>query len=231
MTPSGFLLINKPPRITSHDVVDTLRKITGIKKIGHAGTLDPFATGLLILAISRQATKEISSFVGLPKTYEATFTLGATTETLDPESKITYAESPPSLSETNIKTAMGAMTGPQDQIPPMYAAIKVNGKKLYELARQGKTIERKPRQITITDFKLRNINQGDQTTTIDVSISCSSGTYIRCIARDLAKHLNTLGYCSSLNRSTIGTYTIQNAANLRDVTKDNWQSLLIQKSH
>ena len=147
---SGFLLIDKPAGMTSHDVVDQLRNLSGIRKIGHAGTLDPFATGLLILAISRKATRQISQFVKRDKEYVATFVLGATSDTLDKDGKIVRADEVKTFTPEQIKAAMLELTGAIKQIPPMYSALKVKGKKLYELARQGKEIEREPRPVTLS---------------------------------------------------------------------------------
>ncbi|MBU1126010.1 MAG: tRNA pseudouridine(55) synthase TruB [Patescibacteria group bacterium] len=233
---SGFLLINKPAGITSHDVVDQLRKITGIKKIGHAGTLDPFATGLLLVAVGREATKEISKFVGLDKTYEAEFVIGATTETLDTETPIitppfqggagegsaNVTNSEPPLRQ-EIESAMQSLTGSIEQIPPMYSAIKQQGKKLYELARQGKTVDREPRSITIHSFKLigEPVNE-DGLLILPVSISCSSGTYIRALARDLGQALGSTGYVRALERTQIGPYLLANSQQLADLSQDNW---------
>lgn len=224
---SGFLLIDKPAGITSHDVIDELRKITGIRKIGHAGTLDPFATGLLIVAVGRQATREISALVGHDKTYEAEFVLGATSETLDPESEITADPEARPYTAEEITTTAESLTGALDQIPPMYSAIKKNGKKLYELARKGETIEREPRKVTIHTFELSSEpTQEDGLTIAPVHIRCSSGTYIRALARDLAHALKTTGHVRSLRRTAIADFSIADAQSLNALTSDNWQSFL-----
>ncbi len=225
---SGFLLINKPAGMTSHDVVDALRRVTGIKKIGHAGTLDPFATGLLIVAVGREATREINNFVGLDKTYEAEFVIGATTETLDPESEV---RRDPKIEDgtlvINPDCKINDFTGPMQQIPPMYSAIKQKGKKLYELARKGETVERPPRDITVHSFDLlKDPWLEDGLMILSVQTRVSSGTYIRAMARDLAAQLKTIGYVRQLNRSSIGPFKLQDAANLDDVTSENWPSLL-----
>lgn len=224
---SGFLLVDKPSGMTSHDVIDALRRVTGIRKIGHAGTLDPFATGLLLVAIGREATREIQQFVGLNKSYEATFVLGATTETLDPESDVVRAWSPAEYSADQIRTAMQSLTGDISQIPPMYAAIKKDGKKLYELARKGETVEREPRHVRINRFELveEPVVQ-DGLTTCDVLITCSSGTYVRALARDLAQELGTTGFVQTLRRTTIGALHIDHASPLQEVTKNNWTDSL-----
>jgi len=221
---SGFVLIDKPAGITSHDVIDRLRKITGIKKIGHAGTLDPFATGLLLVAIGREATREIKQFVGLDKTYEAEFVLGATTETLDPEGDIIRdvgARRRLAPTDDEVREAMRHLVGNIKQIPPMHSAIKVRGKKLYELARKGEEIERQPRHVTIHAFNLiGEPRQEDDFTIIDVHIDCSSGTYIRALARDLATEIHTLGYVRTLRRTRIGDFDIKNALKLNELTQE-----------
>ena len=226
---TGFLLINKPPGMTSHDVVDVLRRVTGIRKIGHAGTLDPFATGLLLVAVGRGATKRISQFVGLDKTYEAEFVIGATTETLDPESEVQIDER---LKDDhslviNPTCVVNEFHGPMKQVPPMYSAIKIKGKKLYNLAREGKTVEREPRDITVHSFKmLKEPWTEDGLMILSVQTEVSSGTYIRVMAQDLAAQLKTLGYVRTLNRSTIGPFLLKDATDLKDVTPENWPSLL-----
>lgn len=227
---TGFILIDKPAKITSHDVVDKLRYITKIRKIGHAGTLDPFATGLLILAVSRGATKHIQELVGLDKVYEADFILGATSDSLDPETDIETSEKPLTLTEEDIRTAMKSLTGDIEQIPPMHSAIKIGGKRLYKLARQGKEIERKPRHVSIYAFELLHSEQvNTRLIQIRVRIHCSSGTYIRALSRDLASQLGTIGYTRTLRRTKIGKHDIASAIKLSDVTEENWLTLL--KSH
>lgn len=238
MPTSGFLLVDKPAGITSHDVIDKLRRITGERRIGHAGTLDPFATGLLIVAVGREATKEISKYVGMDKTYEAEFILGATTETLDPEGEVVMADEKVRpdqivrLDSTTLVAAMQSLTGPILQIPPMYSAIKKNGKKMYELARQGKTVELEPRPVTIYEFALVEQVQNPlqlplgKVESLRVKIRCSSGTYVRALARDLAKLLETVGYVRQLRRTTIGPSTIEQATALGDISTNNWQTLV-----
>lgn len=228
---SGFLLVDKPVGFTSHDVVAKLRGITRIKKIGHAGTLDPFATGLLIVAIGREATRDIAKYVGMDKTYEATFVIGATTETLDPESEVVVDptfKTPPSLPARGeeLECALVSLTGPIEQIPPMYSAIKMGGQKLYDLARKGIEIERKPRAVTIHSFEMIGEPRIDGTIAIDVRIRCSSGTYVRALARDLGIALGTIGYVTALRRTTIGPFCIEDAAAMADITPDSWPMLV-----
>lgn len=225
---SGFLLVDKPAGMTSHDVVDQLRNLSGIRKIGHAGTLDPFATGLLILAISRKATRQISQFVKRDKEYIATFILGATSDTLDKDGVMTLADQVKTFTPEQIKAAMVELTGAIKQVPPMYSALKVKGKKLYELAREGKEIKREPRPVTIFEFSLQSDPMvTDGLTRFQTRIRCSSGTYIRVLAQDLAEKLGTLGHVEVLRRTEIDPYRVEEATALEDLTAENWHDKLV----
>lgn len=224
-----FLLIDKPAGITSHDVVDRVRKITGERTVGHAGTLDPFATGLLIVAVGRESTKDIAKYVGLGKEYEAEIVLGATTETLDPESEVimmnTKSGQPIVIEQTELEEAIKSLTGDLMQIPPMHSAIKVKGKKLYELAREGKEIPREPRAVRVDAFELLsplNALRYELPATLNVKITCSSGTYIRALARDLGEKLGTGGYLTALRRTKIGNFSVNNAIALDKLNQENW---------
>jgi tRNA pseudouridine55 synthase len=223
-----FLLIDKPAGITSHDVIDKLRRITGERTIGHAGTLDPFATGLLIVAVGRDATKHLQGYVGMDKEYEAEIKLGETTTTLDPESEVIDVSKQEGhrivVTKDELKAAMKKLTGEIKQVPPMHSAIKKGGKKMYELARQGIEVELEARPVTIHEFKLTSKAEADYRlpVTIETRIVCSSGTYIRALARDLGQSLGSGGYLSALRRTKIGIYDVKNAANLKTLTPDNW---------
>lgn len=223
---SGFIIINKPSGPTSHDIIDKLRKITGIKKIGHAGTLDPFATGVLLVAIGREATKKISQFVKLDKEYEAVLRLGATTDTYDrtgkmfPLSGIKCQMSNCGLSR--IKKVLKQFIGKQEQVAPMFSAKKVGGKKLYELARAGKTIKRKPYKIEIYNIKLIKYKWPN----LKIRINCSSGTYIRSLAYDIGRKLNCGAYLNELCRITIGNFKVEDSIDLKKLTQENWKEYL-----
>lgn len=207
-----------------------LRRVTGQRRIGHAGTLDPFATGLLIVAVGREATKDLQKYVGLDKTYEADFVLGATTETLDPEREVLVDESFAAPEPNKIAAAIGGLVGPILQVPPMYSAIKRGGQKMYDLARRGKTVELEPRPVTIYEFSMmdRSVEptSSSSPTVIHVRIRCSSGTYVRALARDLAAELRTTGYVRALRRTQIGSLNIESATRLGDIRPENWQKLL-----
>ncbi|KKR48201.1 MAG: tRNA pseudouridine synthase B [Candidatus Magasanikbacteria bacterium GW2011_GWC2_40_17] len=220
----GFILIDKPAGITSHDVIDRLRRLTGIKRIGHAGTLDPLATGLLIVAVSREATRDLNQLVKMDKTYEAVFYLGQETDTYDAEGKITKTYEGPVISEGELAQALTFFVGQQQQIPSMYSAKKVGGKKLYQLARQDKIIERQPNTITISNLEILNYHWPE----LSLRITCSSGTYIRSLAFDLGRALGCGAHMSALRRTTIGDYNITKAVKLESLTADNWTHYLFQ---
>jgi len=229
--PSGFLLIDKPPGITSHDVVDRVRRVTGIRKVGHGGTLDPFATGLLIVAVGREATRELGNIIGKDKVYEATMVLGAVSDTQDRDGKI--KETGGALpTEDDLRATMAKFTGALQQIPPMYSAKKVGGKKLYELARAGMEIERKPADITVYDLELleaRLPKPGfpSQASCASFRVRCSSGTYVRTLAHDIGQVLGCGAYLDALRRTRIGDWSVEQAVKLDELTDENWQGRLI----
>ena len=223
-TISGFLLINKNSGPTSHDMVDKLRKITGIRKIGHAGTLDPFATGILLMAIGRQATKRIDQFVKKDKTYIATLELGSSTDTHDREGIKTKKDGFEIPEIATIKKVIEDFIGKQEQIPPMFSAKKVGGKKLYDLARKGIEIERKSSIINIYSINVIDFSWPS----LKIKVSCSTGTYIRSLANDIGEKLKCDAYLEELKRTAIENFKIKNAHNVADINKDNWESLLFQ---
>ncbi|MBI2474870.1 tRNA pseudouridine(55) synthase TruB [Candidatus Uhrbacteria bacterium] len=221
---NGFLLINKPEGPTSHDIVDSVRRNIQpptsnlrLPKVGHAGTLDPFASGLLIVGVGREATREMQKLVGLDKTYEAVFVLGASSDTDDKTGKITLVHPQEPLTQERVQEALKQFIGEIEQTPPVYSAIKIGGKKMYEAAREGKPIEAKAREVTIYSMSevqfIPSTSSGNkldkvERATISLTIHCSSGTYIRAIARDLGQVLGTGGYVESLRRTKIGPFDI-----------------------
>lgn len=223
-TTSGFLLIDKPSGITSHDVIDYLRKITGLKKIGHAGTLDPFATGLLIVAVGREATKKLTRLIKLDKEYLASLHLGLSTDTYDRTGKIMdkYAAGRrPRRKE--IKDVLMSFIGEQEQIPPMYSAKKVGGRKLYQLARRGLIIKRPPVKIKIYDIKLIEYTWPKAS----IKVHSSPGTYVRVLAHDIGRALGTGACLEELRRLAIGKIKIKQALKLGEIKPGNWQTKLI----
>lgn len=213
---NGILLINKPKEYTSHDIVAIVKKMTK-EKVGHTGTLDPNATGVLPLLIGK-ATGLSKYLINHDKIYIATLKLGIKTDTADGEGKIIEKRDVQNLSKETIEKALKNIVGKQEQIPPMYSAIKVNGKKLYEYARGGKTVKIKPRQIEIYSTKLLNIDTKEAE--IVFEISCSKGTYIRTICENLAEKLNTVGYMKELQRVQVGEFNINNSTNIEDIRKN-----------
>lgn len=214
----GFLLINKPIGPTSFNIIAQLRRITNIKKIGHAGTLDPFASGLLIVAVGREATREIHHYVKLDKEYLATLQLGATTTTFDNEAEVLSTILPVDfyLSEAEFKKTLEEFRGPQLQTPPMFSAKKVNGQKLYDLARRGITIERQPNEINIFDIELIEYAWP----AAKIRVYCSSGTYIRTLAYDIGQRLGCGAYLEGLVRTKIGEFRLEDAKSLEEIRND-----------
>lgn len=209
---SGALLIRKPVGATSFDIVRDIRRIFG-GKIGHSGTLDPFATGLLIILIGH-ATRLQDELHMLPKRYRAAITLGATSDTDDSAGKIQEV-SDAIPTEQEILTALAHIQHQTSQIPPAYAAIKINGKKMYEYARAGESVERKARPITMHEIILEEYTYS----TLQISVTCSTGTYIRSLARDIGEILGTGAYCSQLTRTAIGSFTNKNANSPEELPK------------
>lgn len=217
-TKSGFLLIDKAEGPTSFKLVYILRKLTGIKKIGHAGTLDPFASGLMILAIGRAATREISKYVKLDKSYTAKLLLGSRSSTHDPEGDIKKTEMKTCPSEKQVQKILAKYIGKLEQIPPMFSAKKVGGKKLYDLARKGESIEREPASVEVYDIKIIKYDYPE----LVLDISCSSGTYIRALARDIGNDLEVGAYLTALRRTRIGDFSVETAGDIEDLDSENW---------
>ncbi len=215
-----LLLIDKPKGWTSFDVVNklrfALRSYTGNKKIkvGHAGTLDPLATGLLLVCTGK-ATKQINQLQGLPKSYVTTIKLGAETPSYDAETEETETYDIDGLIQPAVVAAMQSFVGEIEQVPPMYSAVKQDGKKLYELARKGKKVEVKPRKVTITKFEIIETRWPEIVTEID----CSKGTYIRSLAHDLGKALSAGAYLTDLQRTRIGNYKLADAWELEKLVE------------
>jgi len=219
----GFLLIDKPVWVSSHRVTHTIRKLTGIQRVGHAGTLDPFATGLLIVGIGRSATKHLSAFLQFPKTYEVTFVLGATTPTDDSTKEPILCPPPSPLMQNDVEAALKKFEGTIEQVPPQYSAVKFEGQTMYKAALKGKGLVVKPRSVTIHSIiQTSPLTQADNgTSLISLSIHCSSGTYIRAIARDLGQTLGTGGYVQTLRRTTIGPFGASNATLFENITLED----------
>jgi len=203
------LLINKPLRWTSFDAVRKIRNLIRIKKVGHAGTLDPLATGLLIICTGK-FTKKINEYMAREKEYTGTFTLGATTPTYDLESEPENLQPVDHIEEHKIREHILQFTGEISQVPPAYSAIKVDGKRMYELARQGKEVKLEPRKVTISSFEIPLIEMP----VVHFRVVCSTGTYIRSLANDFGHALGCGAYLSSLCRTRIGEYRLEDALSI-----------------
>ncbi|MFH8250931.1 tRNA pseudouridine(55) synthase TruB [Microbacterium sp. B2969] len=210
---AGIVLVDKPGGMTSHDVVARARRAFGTRKIGHAGTLDPMATGLLVLGVEG-ATRLLTFIVGLDKTYEATIRLGAATDTDDADGVIIEERDASSLASADILAAIEPLTGTIAQVPTRVSAIKVDGKRAYDLARQGIEVELKAREVTVARFDVLAERRDGQAVDLDVVVDCSSGTYIRALARDLGAALGVGGHLTALRRTRIGPFDVAGAASL-----------------
>ena len=221
---NGILIINKPKNFTSHDVVAKVKKICK-QKVGHTGTLDPNATGVLPLLIGK-ATLISKYLINHDKEYVATLKLGIKTDTADGEGNIVIQKEVNSnIDVEKIKSVFSNMIGKQKQIPPMYSAIKVNGKKLYEYARKGETVKIEPREIELYNLELIDYNTNIHE--IIFKISCSKGTYIRTVCEDIAEHLETVGYMKELKRTKVGIFNIESAINIEELDENNFEKYLI----
>lgn len=211
--------IYKPTGWTSFDVVKKIRGITGEKKVGHGGTLDPFAEGVLIIGTGKH-TKTLSVVSNSDKSYLANLTLGKTTDTLDTEGTITEEKSIPNLDQNLIIDVLNSFMGEQKQIPPMYSAKKIKGKRLYAMAREGKTVERDPITIHIHSIQLNHYSGNE----IQFSVTCSKGTYIRVLGKDIAEKLGTVGFLTQLVRTDVGKVNIKDTLTI-DAFEEKWKSI------
>lgn len=224
---SGILIIDKPKGITSHDVVARVRKVTGIRKVGHTGTLDPLATGVLVVCVG-QATRLIEYLVTGLKQYRATIRFGATTDTLDSEGQILSQHDISDLTPARLEQLLPAFLGEIDQIPPIYSAIKRDGQPLYKAARAGKSVTLEPRRVTIHTLEWVDWTAPDLT----LDVSCSAGTYIRALARDLGEAAGTGAYLAELTRTADHPWLLDDAVSLNTLVRETetnsagWQNYL-----
>jgi tRNA pseudouridine55 synthase len=213
---SGIALIDKQQGFTSHDVVAKLRKLLGTKKIGHGGTLDPMATGLLLLGVG-SGTKLMQFLSGLDKTYEATIRLGASTSTDDAEGELGQAQDASKISNDELAREIFKLTGNIEQVPSSVSAIKVDGKRAYDLVRAGEEVVLKSRSVTVSRFEvIGEPSAVGQYLDINVEVDCSSGTYIRALARDLGESLGVGGHLTALRRTRIGAFEVSNASGISE---------------
>lgn len=223
----GIIIIHKSKNCTSHDIVQKVKRICQ-QKVGHTGTLDPMATGVLPLLIGK-GTLCSKYLINHNKTYDVTLTLGTRTDTADGEGNIIEEKSIPekTFETENIEKVLTSFLGKQQQIPPMYSAIKINGKKLYEYARKGQIVEVQPRPIEIYEIKLLQIQETKKQ--IVFRVSCSKGTYMRSLCEDIAKKLNTVGYMSALNRIQVGDFNITDAISIEELEENRKKEEWIQQ--
>lgn len=220
---AGILLVDKPRGMTSHDVVAVLRRSLGMRRIGHAGTLDPDATGLLIMLVGK-ATTLFSQFSQFDKTYDVTLTLGITTSTADAAGTVLAQHDVPAIGQAEMEKVLDRFRGPISQVPPMVSAKKINGKKLYVLARQGVEVERQAQQLMIYELQLGAMNLPQ----VNFVVRCSKGTYVRTLCEDIGKAIGCGGHMSRLRRLAIGPYSINDAITL-DQARQMPQEALVER--
>ncbi|HLF17320.1 MAG TPA: tRNA pseudouridine(55) synthase TruB [Candidatus Omnitrophota bacterium] len=222
----GIIVINKPKGLTSHDVVAFIRRKFRIKRVGHAGTLDPLATGVLVILLGK-STKLFEKFVGLDKAYRATLILGMSTTSADIEGKVTQTAPYDHIAKEDIEKVFGRFHGRIEQIPPMVSAIKRKGKKLYELARKGIEVEREPRFVTIHRLQVQSFQKPHVT----FYLECSKGTYVRQLAEDVGKVLGCGACISQIERMKVGSFTIEEAVTLEELNESHIQHWQGQESY
>ena len=221
----GVLVIDKPAGWTSHDVVAKTRGLTAIRQIGHSGTLDPMATGVLVLCLGK-ATRLLEYLTGLPKTYEAGITLGTATDTYDATGTVIDQHPLPELTAEALEQTMDAFRGEIMQTPPAYSAIKRNGEAQYKRARRGEEVVLDPRPVTVYELTLLEFDHG----LIRIRITCSAGTYVRSIAHDLGQVLGCGAHLSSLRRLAVGPFGVDQAVMLQQLAEEDWQQWLLPPS-
>jgi tRNA pseudouridine55 synthase len=215
---AGLVIVDKPAGLTSHDVVARCRRIFSTRKVGHAGTLDPMATGVLVIGVDR-ATKILGLLTGASKSYAATIRLGQTTSTEDAEGQLLQEVSAEHLADEAIATAIAGLRGDIMQVPSTVSAVKVCGQRAYRLAREGHTVELAARPVRIDRFELLAIRRHDQLIDLDVTVDCSSGTYIRALARDLGDALAVGGHLTALRRTGVGRFGLDQARSLDELAE------------
>jgi len=218
VTEAGLVVVDKPAGVTSHDVVGRCRRIFGTRKVGHAGTLDPMATGVLVVGIER-ATKILGMLTTTDKSYAATIRLGQTTSTEDAEGEVLQTVSASGVTEAQIGDAVAALRGEIAQVPSAVSAIKVGGQRAYKLAREGQAVELAPRNVRIDRFDVLASRRHDDLVDVDVEVDCSSGTYIRALARDVGAALGVGGHLTALRRTRVGRFGLDQARTLDDLAE------------
>ncbi len=215
---SGLVLVDKPAGLTSHDVVGRVRRLAGTRKVGHAGTLDPMATGLLVIGFNK-ATRLLTAITGADKTYLATIRLGVSTVTDDAEGEVVQTRLANAVTPDRLAAAVAELTGDILQVPSAVSAIKVDGKRSYQRVRAGEEVTLEARPVTVRRFEVTDYRRAADGTTVDVDVEvdCSTGTYIRALARDLGEALETGGHLTALRRTAVGPFSVVDAATLEDL--------------
>ncbi|WP_049573866.1 tRNA pseudouridine(55) synthase TruB [Nonomuraea sp. SBT364] len=219
MAESGLIIVDKPAEWTSHDVVAKLRRLAGTRRVGHAGTLDPMATGVLVVGVEK-ATRLLGHLALTEKVYETTIRLGVTTNTDDAEGLVTATVSASGVSPERVHEGVAALTGEIMQIPPQVSAIKVDGQRAYKLARAGEDVQLKARPVTVYGFDVTDVRKKDDLVDVDATIRCSSGTYIRALARDLGAGLGVGGHLTALRRTRVGPYDLSRARTIEQLAEE-----------
>lgn len=217
-TSDGIVVVDKPAGLTSHTVVARIRRLAGTRKVGHAGTLDPMATGVLVVGLNR-ATRLLGHLQLADKSYDATIRLGATTTTDDAEGEITSTASVDGVTAEAIAAAVEGFRGEISQIPSKVSAIKVDGKRAYERVRAGEEVELKARAVTVSRYDILDVRPDDDGISVDISVDCSSGTYIRALARDLGAELGVGGHLTALRRTRVGSFDLKAAHTLESLAE------------
>ncbi|ETK35796.1 tRNA pseudouridine(55) synthase TruB [Microbispora sp. ATCC PTA-5024] len=216
--PSGLIIVDKPAGWTSHDVVGKMRGIAGTRKVGHAGTLDPMATGVLVVGVEK-ATRLLGHLALTEKVYEATIRLGVSTNTDDAEGEVVATAPAGHVPDADVRAGIAALTGEILQVPPQVSAIKVNGERAYKRARAGEEVELAARPVTVRAFEVTAVRREGETVDVDAVITCSSGTYIRSLARDLGSALGVGGHLTYLRRTRVGPYGIESARTIEELQR------------
>ncbi|MCO1654456.1 tRNA pseudouridine(55) synthase TruB [Pseudonocardia humida] len=228
-TASGLVVVAKPDGLTSHDVVARLRRILRTRKVGHAGTLDPMATGVLVCGVGR-GTKLLGHLALDTKAYTATIRLGAVTTTDDAEGEVVSTADASGVGEDAVLAGMAALTGAIEQVPSSVSAIKVDGKRAYAMVRAGEQVVLAARPVTVSDFTLLARRDGDGHVDLDVRVECTSGTYVRALARDLGAGLGVGGHLTALRRTRVGPFTLEHARTLEQLEADPGLSLPLDEA-
>jgi tRNA pseudouridine55 synthase len=219
VTEPGLVVVDKPAGLTSHDVVARVRRLAGTRKVGHAGTLDPMATGVLVVGVDR-ATRLLGHLMLTEKAYDATIRLGEATTTDDAEGELTAAASTTHLDEAAVRSALAEQVGAIDQVPTAVSAIKVGGQRAHRRVRAGEEVVLEPRRVTVHELVVHEVRREGERTDVDLSLRCSSGTYVRAIARDAGARLGVGGHLTALRRTAVGPFTLDSARTLEALAED-----------